>query len=308
MPEPTYSHPDTQPIAESLGFGIRTQSLRDLLDYFHSHEHERTLAGELPGQLPAKCYICQSVQSFAITNQADPNNWRESLRCPSCNLINRWRSSVHLFEALATPTARSFIYLTEAVTPLYRLLKQRYPKTIGSEFVAGLESGETVEIRGKNILVQDVTELSFGDNSFDALLSFDVLEHVPDYRKALQEFYRVLKPGGIVLWSAPFCFAEQTEVRATLTENGQIEHHMLPDYHGDPLTDEGVLCFQSFGMDILREMEVLGFVETRVCAFSNLAFAYLGGNILFAAHKPGSSKRPWQDFFSLFAGSSSKSL
>lgn len=307
MAEPIYSHPNTQPIAESLEFGIRTQSLRDLLDYFHLHEHERTLAGKVPGQFSAQCYICQSLQSFGITSQAGPVNWRETLRCLSCELINRWRSSIHLFEALATPTARSSIYLTEAVTPLYRVLKQRYPKTIGSEYVANIKSGETVEARGENILVQDVTELSFGAKSFDALLSFDVLEHVPDYRKALQEFFRVLKPGGILLWSAPFCFAQQTEVRATLAENGQIEHHMPPDYHGDPLTDEGVLCFQSFGMDILQKMEALGFSETRVCAFSSLAFAYLDRNIVFLARKPSPSRRRWQDFFSPFAGNSSKS-
>lgn len=307
MPEPIYSHPNTQPIAESLEFGIRTQSLRDLRDYFHLHEHERTLAGEIPGQLSATCYICQSAQSFAIENRDGQVNWRETLRCASCDLINRWRSSVHLFEALAAPTAKSSIYITEVVTPLYRLLKQRYPKTIGSEFVAGLKSGGTIEAHGERIVVQDVTELSFGSNSFDAVLSFDVLEHVPHYRKALQEFFRVLKPGGILLWSAPFCFAEQTEVRATLAENGRIEHHMPPDYHGDPFSDEGVLCFQSFGMDILHGMEALGFDEARVCAFSSLDFAYLGGNIAFLAHKPGPLKKRWQNLFGLFSSSSSKS-
>lgn len=307
MPEITYSHPDTQPIAESLEFGIRTQSLRDLLDYFHLHERELAPRGEIPDRLSARCYICQSVQSFSITQQSGQVNWRETLRCPSCDLINRWRSSVHLFEALARPGAQNSIYLTEAVTPLYRLFKQRYPKTTGSEFVAGVKSGDRVKAHGEKILVQDVTELSFAAESFDAVLSFDVLEHVPDYRKALQEFFRVLKPGGLLLWSAPFCCAEQTEVRATVNESGQIEHHMQPDYHGDPLSDKGVLCFQSFGMDILREMEAPGFVEARVCAFSSLDFAYLDRNIAFVAHKPGPSNRSWEGPFSHFSGNSSKS-
>ncbi len=301
MPEPIYSHHDTRPIAESLEFGIRTQSLRDLLDYFHLHENERTLAGEIPGQLSATCYVCQSVQSFVIENQEGQVNWRETLRCPSCDLINRWRSSVHLFEALAAPTAKTSIYITEVVTPLYRLLKKRYPKAIGSEFVAGFKPGETVEAHGERILVQDVTELSFRSNRFDALLSFDVLEHVPDYRKALQEFFRVLKPGGILLWSAPFWVSEQTEVRATMVKNGQIEHHMPPVYHGDPLSNDKVLCFQSFGMDILQEMEAIGFIEVRVCAFSSLTFAYMDRNIAFIARKPDPVQGRWQGFWNRFS-------
>lgn len=46
--------------------------------------------------------------------------------------------------------------------------------------------------------VGNVYQLEFPDNSFDALFSHNVLEHVPDTRRALQEIYRVLKPGGIV--------------------------------------------------------------------------------------------------------------
>ena len=45
---------------------------------------------------------------------------------------------------------------------------------------------------------EDVTQLTFSDNYFDTVLCFDVLEHVPDYRAALKEFYRALKPGGKV--------------------------------------------------------------------------------------------------------------
>lgn len=45
--------------------------------------------------------------------------------------------------------------------------------------------------------VQGVGELlPFGDDSFDAILSFDVLEHVQDIRKTMSECLRVLKPGG----------------------------------------------------------------------------------------------------------------
>lgn len=47
--------------------------------------------------------------------------------------------------------------------------------------------------------VTDATQLPFKDESFDYLLSFDVLEHIQDQVKVLSEMVRVLKPGGSLL-------------------------------------------------------------------------------------------------------------
>jgi GT2 family glycosyltransferase len=49
----------------------------------------------------------------------------------------------------------------------------------------------------------DATDLPFGDESFDAVTMFDVLEHIPDDQAAVSEALRVLKPGGFVLVSSP---------------------------------------------------------------------------------------------------------
>lgn len=50
-----------------------------------------------------------------------------------------------------------------------------------------------------------VTKIPFKDNHFDLLVSIDVLYHkrVDDDEKALKEFYRVLKPGGILILRLP---------------------------------------------------------------------------------------------------------
>jgi len=42
----------------------------------------------------------------------------------------------------------------------------------------------------------DAVHLPFAENSFDHIISTDVLEHVADDTTALKEIYRVLKPGG----------------------------------------------------------------------------------------------------------------
>ena len=48
-----------------------------------------------------------------------------------------------------------------------------------------------------------VTNLQFPDNSFDAIYCSHVLEHVPEDRRAMGEFYRILKPGGWAIILVP---------------------------------------------------------------------------------------------------------
>ncbi len=51
--------------------------------------------------------------------------------------------------------------------------------------------------------VSDIISIPVPDASFDVLICTEVLEHVPEPIKALKEFSRIVKPGGIVLLSAP---------------------------------------------------------------------------------------------------------
>lgn len=48
-----------------------------------------------------------------------------------------------------------------------------------------------------------VVEIPYPDRSFDAIVSGEVLEHVMDDTKAILEFYRVLRPGGLCVISVP---------------------------------------------------------------------------------------------------------
>lgn len=62
----------------------------------------------------------------------------------------------------------------------------------------------TVDITpGKAKVTMDITRLDFPDNHFDAILSVHVLEHILDDRKAMKEFYRVLRPGGFAILQVP---------------------------------------------------------------------------------------------------------
>jgi dTDP-4-dehydrorhamnose reductase len=72
------------------------------------------------------------------------------------------------------------------------------------------------ELKGiKNLSVQDSHKLGYGSNSFDAVLSMDVLEHLEDESWAIKEVERILRPGGKFIIMVPayqFLWGVQDEV------------------------------------------------------------------------------------------------
>lgn len=57
---------------------------------------------------------------------------------------------------------------------------------------------------GKLDHVCDIINIPEEDNSFDAILCTEVIEHIPYPHLAIEEFSRLLRPGGTLLLSAPF--------------------------------------------------------------------------------------------------------
>jgi SAM-dependent methyltransferase len=79
-------------------------------------------------------------------------------------------------------------------------------------------------------LVCDIVAIPQPDSAFDAILCSEVLEHLPDATKALDEFARLLKPGGQLILTAPFAslvhFAPYHY--ATGFSRYWYEHHLPP--------------------------------------------------------------------------------
>jgi len=72
------------------------------------------------------------------------------------------------------------------------------------EFAQEQHPGKSFGLSSANALA-----LPFADNSFDKVICSEVLEHIPDYRAALREIDRVLKPGGLFCASVPRRWPEQ---------------------------------------------------------------------------------------------------
>lgn len=258
-----------------------------------SIEHNLILGKPPKFTVPGYCYVCKTSVKFLVDfkycyllNNVMMPNWRERLVCPHCQLINRHRATIHLFEQEFLPKLDARIYITEQVTPLYSLLKKKYPNIIGSEYMGDTLPNGACNSNG--IRNEDFTNLSFEKDELDHILSFDVLEHIPKYRNALLECLRCLKPGGSLLFSVPFHKnSEKNIIRARINEDGKIEHILPPEYHGDPMSSEGILCYNNFGWELLDDLRDIGFIDVQALFYWSKELGYLGGDqVQFKAIKP----------------------
>ena len=74
-----------------------------------------------------------------------------------------------------------------------------YEQDSVSSFAAGTEKYSY----GKTDIVGDIWDIDAADGEFDAVLCTEVLEHIPYPVDTVKELARVLKPGGVLILSAP---------------------------------------------------------------------------------------------------------
>lgn len=243
--------------------------------------------------IPGICFVCRCKVDlqvdFSFSYQVDGElapNWREHLTCPRCKLNNRMRAALHILDQECDVRRASRMYVTEQSTPLFRAIRAGYPNSTGSEYLGNtLPFGKTDKNGIRN---ESIANLTFSSNSFDEILSFDVLEHVPDFAKGFTECFRCLKPGGTLLFSVPFTKEPDTIVRAQIKSGGIISHLLPPEYHGDPLNAKGCLCFYNFGWDLLGSLGQVGFQDRYALFYWSREYGYIGNSdqYLFMAKKP----------------------
>jgi len=221
-----------------------------------------------------RCALCRAAVRFEVGAVPADGSLRETLRCPRCGCIARQRAVAGLLLQLPEGE-RSRTYLTEQASALYLALRKRIPGLLGSEWAPSRRQrwrltawlwrhGAFARVRH-----QDVTALRFADASLDVVASLDVLEHVPDYARALEEFARVLRPGGRLLLCVPYAAdRDGIEALARREADGRITHLQPPEYHGDPMGG-GVLCWHRFGRGLLDALRAAGFREAAALAVAS---------------------------------------
>lgn len=108
------------------------------------------------------------------------------------------------------------------------LMSQRGLKASGVD-----SSREAIEFakqktqNGIDFRVGDVYSLPWGDDSFDIVVSSDVIEHLDDVGKYISEIKRVLKKGGICVLSTPIRITEKPLDSEHVIEWFEGEYHDL---------------------------------------------------------------------------------
>lgn len=226
-----------------------------------------------------RCSACGADTTFAFNSWVIPDDlraaWgdpavgdaytrRESMFCRRCCASERVRRFSDVLLALYGPGLPSVARLVD--DPAFRALDVAEINTIGSmgslhARLARLPRLAFSEYRGPDRLGEvidgarneDVTRLTYPDASFDLVLSSDTLEHVPDFRAALRETRRVLRPGGRHLFTVPIVATRPTtEARAGIGPAGELVHHLPPIYHG---RGAGVYRYIPVGADLLTFTE-----------------------------------------------------
>ncbi len=86
-----------------------------------------------------------------------------------------------------------------------RYLTQKYDGSVTGVDVdpeqIALARRDTGDLPNIRFLEADATSLPFNDGSFDVVLSFGVLHHIPNWLEALKEIKRVLKIGGYFVYA-----------------------------------------------------------------------------------------------------------
>lgn len=205
-----------------------------------------------------------------------------ALRCLRCGA-----SAVHLSLGWAVrvqvgPLRGLEVCELSARGPLAAFLRREKAAVSLSEYVEGAAPGE---LRG-GVRCEDVQRLSYADAAFHLCTSTEVLEHVPSDAAAFAELRRVLRPGGVLLFTVPLGEQPTTRERARLRE-GRVEHLLPPSYHGDPLRpDVGILCYRDYGRDIVERLRAAGFDRAAILPRDPRVPWGLGREVVLASRGP----------------------
>ncbi len=211
------------------------------------------------------CSVCGHTGEFV---RGDHKSLRESYPCPNCRFTVRWRDQAGIItdefgrgQALSIDqlVSKGFLNDISIFEPALRgpfvSRMKGLPKYVQSYFRPDLPLGDVAEDGVRN---EDLTKLTFDEDTFDLIITSDVMEHLPNIEAAFAETLRVLKPGGIHIFSIPndYPFPDRMEPRVAI-KNGQEINLKPPRYHN---SGDGSQClvYTDYGADISDLIQSLG--------------------------------------------------
>jgi SAM-dependent methyltransferase len=171
---------------------------------------------------------------------------RDDARCHECSSLERhrmiWLYFIKAVSGVAIRPGTAFLHFAPEPS-----LERHLRRAIGTGYVTADLYAARVDFK------MDVTDIRFPAASFDLIYCSHVLEHVPDDRKALAEFRRVLRPDGLAVIMVPIT-APQTVEDASIEDPQERLRLFGQDDH-----------VRRYGPDFVERLEDAGF-RVRVVA------------------------------------------
>jgi SAM-dependent methyltransferase len=221
---------------------------------------------------PDRCPLCGPTCLVKLANSDI------AIRCARCGASAITMSLARVLREEVPDLADKHVYELSSRGPLLEFLRRRAGRLTSSEYFDDVPPGEA----RAGVLCQDVQRLTFADARFDLCTSTEVFEHVPDDLSGFRELRRVLRRGGLFIFTVPLSDADHTVERARVV-NGKLEHLLPPEYHGDRIRGQGrVLVFRDYGGDVVERLRASGFESARIDGRSVRDFWGLGRPVIVA--------------------------
>jgi ubiquinone/menaquinone biosynthesis C-methylase UbiE len=206
----------------------------------------------------------------------------------------RWQRRLDFLQALDLERTAEVLEIGAGTGTFTEGLNAAFPNLTAIDISADLLEAARKKVPNSRLLCMDAHKLEFPAGSFDAVVGCSVLHHL-NWSAALKEFFRVLKPGGVIRFSEPNLLNPQIFLQKSIP--------LLKRLAGDS-PDEYAFTAAS----IVKDLGEAGFFEVNAEAYEFLhpsvprslipavtklesalmrtPLRHIGGSLLIRARKP----------------------
>lgn len=226
------------------------------------------------------CVCCEQEVTFEAHN-----SWlRDHYFCMNCKCKARERALMHTIETCYPNWKELNLHESSPIKRGASLKLKKYCKHyFASQYYPKIQFGTMVD----GFQNEDFENQTIKDETFDLIITQDVMEHIYNPAKAFSEIARTLKKGGAHIFTVPIINKhKKTEVWATLRPDGEPNFLGEPEYHGNPVDAKGSPVTMHWGFDMVDFIRNSSGLETEVFALYDQNLGIMGEfNEVFVSRK-----------------------
>lgn len=191
------------------------------------------------------CHCCRADTIFEIRGK-----WlRDEYLCTGCYSIPRQRHIQYVLDNFCPGWEDKKLHESSPSNDLIARYSSSYTY---SHYFADVQGGSSVE----GVRCENLEDLTFPDGTFDIFITQDVLEHVFNPERAVKEIMRVLKPGGVHVFTTPKHKNVKLSYPRAKYNGTKIQYLEEKMYHGNPVGDGRALVTWDYGADFEKLLSI----------------------------------------------------